>query len=81
MKEAFISSSHNLICIPFLKILKPNRGNYGVNIKPIQSCEHLVFSCNIVVFRIQMEVLIWKESINFVVDERNIWEYAIQENE
>lgn len=52
-----------------------------MNIKPIQSCEHLVFSCNIVVFRIQMEVLIWKESINFAVDERNIWEYAIQENE
>lgn len=43
-----------------------------MGIKPIQSCEHLVFSCNIVVFRIQMEALIGKESIKFALDERNI---------
>ena len=71
MKEAFISSSHNLICIPFLKSESPTEGTI-MDIKPIQSCEHLVFSCNIVVFRIEMEALIWKESINFAVDERNI---------
>ena len=52
-----------------------------MDIKRIQSCEHLVFSCNIAVFRIEMEALIWKESINFAVDERNIWVYAIQANE
>lgn len=36
-----------------------------MDIKPIQSSEHLVSSCNMVVLGIQMEALIWKESINF----------------
>lgn len=36
-----------------------------MDIKPIQSSKHLVFSCNMVVFGIQMGALIWKESINF----------------
>lgn len=35
------------------------------DIKPIRNGKHLVSSCNMVVFRIQMEALIWKESINF----------------
>lgn len=36
-----------------------------MDIKPIQSSKHFISSCNTIVFGIQMEALIWKESINF----------------